>query len=358
VRVALLSTPFVSVPPPRYGGTELIVSHLARELAQRGHDIVVYATGDSTIPKVELRFLYPKAVWPPNPWYELDHAAFALRDIMRRGDVDVVHAHVAPALPLASLTHVPLIYTVHHVRDDLLNPIYEHNQSPALHLVAISDRQREQLGPEVKAQVVHHGLDVGVYPCGSGGATAAFIGRFAIEKGVHDALDAAHVAHVPIVLAGQPHWKDRDYFEAEVQPRIGRAGVTWVGEVGHERKCAVLGAACATLVPINWEEPFGLVMIESMLCGTPVLAFRRGSAPEIIDEGVTGWLVADVDEMAWRLKQLARGDQRVDRRACRARAARRFSVARMVDRYLEIYSAAIDSAVLSALPDEAACPAS
>src|SRR5262249_42282911 len=185
---------------------------------------------------------------------------------------------------------------------------------------------------------------------------AAFIGRFASEKGVHAALDAAHRAGVPIVLGGKPHWKDHDYFHAQVEKRLGRPGVRWVGEVGHERKCAILGSACATLVPIEWEEPFGLVMIESMLCGTPVLAFPRGSAPELIDAGVTGWLVRDVDEMAWRLRRIARGDERVDRRECRARAEHRFSVARMVDKNLGGYAAPNHRRMLAALANQAAGP--
>jgi len=358
VRFALISTPFVAVPPPKYGGTELIVFHLARELAHRGHDVVLFATGDSAVPGVEMRALYPEGIWPPNPWYELDHAAFALRDIVRRGDVDVVHCHVAPGLALAGFVETPLVYTVHHVRDDTLQPLYAHSRSPRVRMVAISERQRELLKPEIDADVVYHGLDVRAYRVGRGGNCAAFLGRFAAEKGVHLALDAAHQAGVPLQLAGAPHWKDEGYHEREVRWRLERPGVRWVGEAGHDRKCALLGGACATLFPIEWEEPFGLVMIESMLCGTPVLSFARGSAPELVDPGVTGWLVADVDEMAWRLRRLATGEQRFDRLACRARAEHRFSVARMVDRYLEVYAAAMDRAALAALPDEEACPAS
>src|SRR5262249_55590363 len=149
-----------------------------------------------------------------------------------------------------SLADVPLVYTVHHVRDDVLQPLYVHTRSQHIHLAAISARQRELL--ELPAEVVHHGLDETAYPCGPGGEHAAFIRRFAAGKGVHAAVDAAHEAAVPLVLGGKPHWKDHDYFKSQVEKRLGRPGVRWVGEVGHERKCAVLGAACATLVPIQW----------------------------------------------------------------------------------------------------------
>jgi glycosyltransferase involved in cell wall biosynthesis len=358
VRIALISTPFVAVPPPKYGGTELIVYHLARELVARGHDVILFATGDSQLPGAELRALYPTAIWPPETWHELDHATFAVEDIVKNGGVDVIHTHIAPTVALAGFIDVPVVYTLHHVRDDVLQRFYGHRGSHRVRFVAISERQRELFLPEVDADVVHHGLDFGVYRLGPGGEHAAFLGRFAPEKGVHFALDAAHRAGVPLRLAGQPHWKDRRYFEAELRPRLERPGVSWDGEASHGPKCALLGGACATLFPIDWEEPFGLVMIESMLCGTPVLAFRRGSAPEVVDEGVTGWICADVDEMAWRLRRLARDRRSFDRRRCRERAAERFSVEHMTARYLEVYAAAIDHPLLAAMPAESACPAS
>lgn len=351
MRIALISTPFVAVPPPRYGGTELIVYHLARELAERGHEVLLYATADSAVPGVEVRALCKEAVWPPEPWLELDHATFAMRDLVTE-PVDIIHAHVAPALSFVDFVDAPVVYTLHHVRDEPLQSYYAHRQSKRLRMVAISERQRDLFAPEVPATVVHHGLDPRAYALGPGGSYAAFLGRFALEKGVHLALDAAYRSGVPIRLAGQPHWKDRAYYEAELASRLERPGVSWLGEADHQTKCALLGGARATLVPIDWEEPFGLVMVESMLCGAPVLAFPRGAAPEIIDDGVTGWLCSDIDEMAWRLRQLS--VRPFDRRACRARAAARFNVARMVDRYIDLYASAIDHPVLTAVSAELA----
>jgi glycosyltransferase involved in cell wall biosynthesis len=352
VRIALISTPFVPVPPPSYGGTELIVAHLARELSARGHEVVLYTTGDSTMPGVEIRSLYAQAVWPPDSWHELDHTAFAVRNLQGE-HFDIVHAHCAPILAFAPLVRAPIVYTLHHVREEHLHTFYAGNAHRNVRFIAISERQRELFLPEVDAEVIHHGLDSGSYGTGPGGDYAAFLGRFAEEKGPAVALDVAQMAGVPIRLAGKPHWKDMPYFHEEVEPRLARRDVDWVGEASLKPKCKLLGGACATLFPINWEEPFGLVMIESMLCGTPVLAFPRGSAPELIDEGLTGFLCRDEQEMAARLRALRHGEIAFDREACRARAAERFSIGRMTDRYLEVYGRMAERPALASVPANA-----
>jgi len=343
VRIAVISTPFVPVPPPRYGGTELVVAGLCGELGARGHEVVLYATGDSAPPgPVHLRALYPTAVWPPDPTRELAHCAFALADLLAEGGVDLVHAHAAPALACARRLGVPLVYTVHHHRDEALCELYRAVQDPGVTMVCISERQRELLADACAARVVHHGLDARRYPLGAGtGGYAAFLGRFAREKGVHVALDVARAAGVPLRLGGAPHWRDEAYFAAEVAPRLERRrAARWLGEVGHAPKVALLSGAVATLFPIDWEEPFGLVMVESMLAGTPVLAFPRGAAGEVVEDGVTGWLVPDAEAMADRLRWLHRGG-RFDRARCRRRAALRFGVGRMVDGYLAAYATAL-----------------
>jgi glycosyltransferase involved in cell wall biosynthesis len=345
VKIAVVSTPFVAVPPPGYGGTELVVANLVDELIARGHDVTLYATGDSRVAGADLRFIYEKARWPPDPYAELEHATFAMRDIVADGRHDLIHAHVPSALMFAPFVDLPVVYTIHHVRDETMMRLYRRALTPTLNLVAISERQRELLDPDVAegAAVVHHGLDPDCYPLGPGGARAGFIGRFAAVKGPDRAIEVASAAGVPLELAGAPHADDADYFRDEVQPRLSRRLVQWQGEAGLGAKVRLLGGSLATLFPIDWEEPFGLVMIESMLCGTPVLSFPRGAALEVIDPGVTGWLCGDEDEMAWRLRRLARGTERFDRARCRARAAARFSVGVMVDRYLEVYADAIAS---------------
>ncbi|MFN7144282.1 MAG: glycosyltransferase, partial [Myxococcota bacterium] len=194
----------------------------------------------------------------------------------------------------------------------------------------------------IAAEVIPHGLPPERYPLGRGeGGYAAFVGRFSREKGVADALDAAHAAKVPIQLGGRAHPMDADYYRDQVAPRLERPGVRWFGEVGHEGKVRILGNAAATLFPIAWEEPFGLVMVESMLCGTPVVAYPHGSVPEVVEEGVTGFFVEDTKGMADRLNELVSGRLRFDRKRCRAAAVARFGVERMVSGYLGLYSATI-----------------
>jgi glycosyltransferase involved in cell wall biosynthesis len=208
-------------------------------------------------------------------------------------------------------------------------------------MVAVSDRQR-QLLPELSLLArVHHGLDPGRYLLGDGKGPALFLGRLAREKGPHVAIDVARRAAAPLVLAGDAHWCDHDYFAHEVEPRldVDRDRVTWIGEIGLDEKGALLGHARALLFPIDWEEPFGLVMIEAMLSGTPVLAFPRGAVPEVIDPGVTGFICHDEVEMAAHLIEISRNG--FDRARCRARAIARFGRARMVADYLDIYRAAI-----------------
>jgi glycosyltransferase involved in cell wall biosynthesis len=333
MKIALLSTCAVTTPPTGYGGTELVVAELAREYVARGHQVTVYATGDSTAAG-ECRWMFERPVWPPSDLAEVRHAGFAWRDIARSG-FDVVHANQAMQLPFAGLgrlTDVPTVLTIHHHRDE---PLLQHYLSyPQVHYVAISRRQAE-LAPELDyAAVIHHGLDADDYPLGTGrGGYVAFLGRFAPEKAPHLAIDAAVRAGTPIRLGGRPH--DLGYHQAELVPRLARhaALVTYLGEVVHAPKTQLLRDALAMLFPIEWEEPFGLVMIESMLVGTPVIAFPRGAAPEVIDDGLTGFLVEDVERMAARIREVGH----LDRRACRERARERFSARRMAGRYLELY---------------------
>jgi glycosyltransferase involved in cell wall biosynthesis len=342
VRIAVISTPFVPVPPPRYGGTELVIHNLVTELDARGHDVTLYATGDSRAAG-DVRAYYQSAIWPPDPYHELNHVARAMYELLSTVKVDVIHANTPAALAFARMVDTPIVYTLHHDREEPLAELYRGCIASNVTMVCVSDRQRVQHNDVFRAEVVHHGLDPAVYPLGDGkGGYAAFLGRFAREKGVHLAIDAALRDGLPIRLAGAPHWRDDAYYRAEVETRLRKKGVTWIGEASHDPKVSMLGGAAATLFPIQWEEPFGLVMIESMLCGTPVLAFPRGSAAEVVEDGVTGFIVNDLEQMAAMLLRLSSGKQPFDRAACRARAAERFSARRMVDDYLAIYTMAVN----------------
>ncbi|GAC1537031.1 MAG: glycosyltransferase family 4 protein [Polyangiales bacterium] len=340
MRIALLSTCAVAVPPKAYGGTELITAELAKSLVSLGHDVTVYATGDSR-PAGKLRFRFTRPVWPPNDLAELRHAAFAWNHIAAQQATrpfDVIHTHQAPSLAFATMHATPTLLTLHHERDPSLLDFYL--DFPDVRYVAISRRQAE-LAPEMRVEhVVHHGLDPALYDAGDGeGGYCAFLGRVAQEKGLHFAIDAALAAEVPLKIGGKPHWKDKAYFEREVQPRLTAAGakVESLGEVSHAPKVELLRHARALLFPIDWEEPFGLVMIEAMLVGTPVIAFARGSVPEVVEDGVTGFVVRDVAEMAARLREVGN----IDRKRCRERAQERWSSLRMAKDYVKIYEQAI-----------------
>jgi glycosyltransferase involved in cell wall biosynthesis len=338
MRIALLSTSTVPVPPHGYGGTELVVAELAKCLSRAGHRVTVFAPGDSH-PEAELRWHLPASVWPPSDTVELRHLAYAWRSIHKEDPpFDVAHVHHWWAVAFSAVCSTPTIHTLHHDRVDAVTEYYGDFRDVSY--VAISRRQAE-LVPELSIRhVIHHGLDIDLYPAGDGaGGWLAFLGRFAPEKGAHLALDAAFASGVPLRMGGKPHWVNERYFEQEVSPRLTRAGdrVTWLGEVASRAKCDLLRGARATLFPIEWEEPFGLVMVESMLVGTPVISFARGAAPEVVEDGVTGFVVRDLPEMVDRIGRVGS----IDRARCRARARERFSSRRMARDYERVYEEAV-----------------
>jgi glycosyltransferase involved in cell wall biosynthesis len=336
MRIALVSTCAVAVPPRAYGGTELVIAELAKMLTRLGHEVTVFATGDSR-PEANLLSLFPAPIWPPSEAAELEHVRFAAGYIGAHvGAFDVVHAHQAQSLALLADQGPPLVVTLHHDRVSELIKIYQ--SCPDATYVAISQRQA-QLSSELSMLVVHHGLDLADYPAGDGlGGYCAFLGRLAPTKAPHLAIDAAVLARTPLKIGGVAHSCEEGYFAREVQPRIARAreqgaSIEHLGEVSHAPKVELLRHARALLFPIQWEEPFGLVMIEAMLVGTPVIGFPAGAAPEVIEEGVTGFVVRTVEEMADRLGRL----DSFDRARCRARARERWSSLRMAREYEHVY---------------------
>lgn len=346
LRVALVSTPFVSVPPRAYGGTELVVADLAQALAAEGVEVVVYSTGDSDLPGIEVRSYFPKAQWPPDRDVGRVHATWSLRDASRdpRG-FDVVHVHVPAGVEVARLSPYPVLYTLHHVADPALSELYR--RAPHVRLVAISRSQARGEVAEVSA-VVHHGLDPARYTPMPDQGYLLFIGRYDRCKGVHHAIEVAERAGLPLVMAGAPH--EEDYYEREVKPLVRRHGVLEVGPVGGQRKAALIARARALLFPIDWEEPFGLVMIEAMLSGVPVLATARGSVPEIVEDGVTGVICDDPTEMVGAARI---ADKLFDRARIRQAAVARWSSGRMARDYLRLYRAAQVERLLDVAPDNA-----
>jgi glycosyltransferase involved in cell wall biosynthesis len=335
LRIAMISTPFVAVPPRDYGGTELVVHELVEGLLERGHDVTLFATGDSDT-RASLRALYSSPQWPPEPYTDLDHVSWALSQVAD-GDFDIVHAHSPCALALGRLVpSAPLVYTLHHVREEPLSRYYR--RFPEVRFVAISgDQSRRETGVASSA-VIHHGLDPGRYHVSEPEAYVCFVGRFASEKGPHTAIEASLRAGVPIRLAGDVHPADRKFAEAEVLPLLQEPSVTYLGPVGTDHKATLLAGARALLAPIEWDEPFGLILIEAMLSGCPVVAFPRGSAPELVEEGLTGFVATSLEHLTDLIRPGGAVDA-LDRALIRSRAVQRFHRNRMVADYERVYQA-------------------
>ena len=339
MRIGLIAPPFIEVPPRGYGGTELFVANLARELHARGHDVTVYANGQSSLPcRVASR--YPTSEWPPTDALRMqlknaDHTSWAIREAAGvPSAVDVLHLNDAVAVPFTRFIDVPTVLTVHHPHEPALTELYA--KYPDIHYVAIANwlARRE---PMPHVHVVLHGIPLGDYTFSAEKEDyVAFLGRMAPCKGAHLAIAAARRAGVRLKLAGEIQPLFHDYWHQQVLPHIDDDHISYVGEADFALKNELLSKARALVFPIQWEEPFGLVMIEAMACGTPVLAFRGGAVEEIVRDGVNGWICADEDDMAARLATLD-----ISPDACRAYVAEHFTVSRMADQYLEIYQRAV-----------------
>jgi glycosyltransferase involved in cell wall biosynthesis len=339
LRIAMISTPFIPVPPRDYGGTELIVHELVEGLLERGHQVTLFATGDSQT-RATLRALYDEAVWPPEPITELDHVSWAMGQAAE-GGYDVAHAHSPTALGLGRLAPtLPLVYTLHHAQEPVLSGYYA--RFPGVDFVCISrDQCRRETGTEW-CTVIHHGLDADRYQWSERAEPyVCFVGRLAREKGPVTAIDAAGRAGVPIRMAGSIHPPDQAYVEAKVLRRLSTPGVTWMGPIGPDRKIPLLRDARALLAPIEWNEPFGLIIIEALLSGCPVVAFGRGSVPELVEHGLTGFVASSESDMVELIRPGGPVDD-LDRRRIREIAVRRFDRSRMVADYERVYQAAAE----------------
>jgi glycosyltransferase involved in cell wall biosynthesis len=336
MRIAIVSTPFLSVPPRLYGGTELVVHELTEGLVELGHDVVLFATGDSHT-AADLRSLYSQAQWPPEMLTDLNHVSWAMQQIADGGRFDIIHANSAVALACARLLpSTPLVYTLHHERDEQLSAFYRH--CPHVHYIAISHDQLQREIPLDNIDVIHHGLDPDEYEWATRarGDYVCFVGRFSRVKGPHTAIEAAERAGVPIRIAGEVHPPDEAWASAELRPRLVERRVSYLGSIGLDQKRPLLRDARALLLPIEWNEPFGLIIIEAMLSGCPVVAFARGSVPELVEQGVTGFIARDVDDMASLIRPGGPIDN-FNRRRCRDRAVQRFSRDRMVAEHAAFY---------------------
>jgi glycosyltransferase involved in cell wall biosynthesis len=337
MRIALVSTPFLAVPPRDYGGTELVVYELAEGLIEQGHAVTLFATGDSTT-RAEKRALYATGQWPPDALADVNHVSWALREIVRDGQYDIVHTHSAVALALTRVVpRLPLVYTIHHAREEHLSEFYTYFRD--VQYIAISEEQRRREIRLPHVEVIHHGLDSARYSSTDCPRDyVCFIGRFAREKGPDVAIDVAAEARVPILVAGQTNPPDRAWAERELEGRLSQQHVQFLGSVGDTLKAPLLRDARALLAPISWQEPFGLVLAEAMLSGCPVVAFKQGSVGELVEEGITGFIAHSREHMADIIRPGGVLDS-FDRARCRARAVERFSRQRMTADHVELYQA-------------------
>jgi glycosyltransferase involved in cell wall biosynthesis len=339
MKIALVAPPFITVPPTNYGGTELFIAQLAEGLASRGIDVVVYANGESRV-NVEVRYLYDKPQWPIkgeiyDNLKDLNHTTWAIADAVH--DCDLIHLNNVPGLGSSRLVDLPFVYTIHHPHDDGLTEFYSY--LPKVEYVTISDFQRHR-EPMPNVRTIHHGIDISLYHFRAQKEDyVSFIGRIAPVKGTHLAIAAAKKAGVPLKIAGEVQPIFRDYFESEVKPHIDGKWIEYIGEADLEAKNELLGNSCAMLFPIQWDEPFGLVMVEAMACGTPVLALPGGSVKEIVKDGVSGFICNSVDELAYRIR-----NREVSSESCRAYIEEYFTLDRMVSEYADLYAETLSGA--------------
>lgn len=333
MRVALIAPPFIPVPPQKYGGTELFVAELAQGLHLQGIDVTVYTNGESTV-EVPTRWLYPKGEWPLKGEAEgtlkgLNHFAWAIKEAAQGSDL--IHVNSAPGLSFARFTNVPMVYTVHHAYDAALAEFYQ--AYPEVTYVNISDFQGKKLRlPHMRT--IHHGINAALYPVQEKKQEyLSFLGRIAPPKGTHLAIEIAKKAGIPLKIAGEVQPIYKNYWETMVKPHVDGKFIEYVGEVGMKDKVELLGNSLAMLFPVQWDEPFGLVMIEAMACGTPVLAMPGGSVEEVVREGVSGHVRKSVPELAERVRHL-----KIPARIVRGYMEEFFSVQRMTRDYIQLYT--------------------
>lgn len=340
MKIAQVAPLYESVPPKLYGGTERVVSYLTEALVEAGHQVTLFASGDSET-SARLVRCCPKALRLNN--YEcqdqLAHHFVMLEEVLERAEqFDIIHFHVDYMhFPLSKLSGLVHVSTLHGRLDspDLV-PLYRKYKN--MPLTSISLSQRKPLPWVNWIGNVYHGLPADLLPLGSGrGKYLAFLGRISPEKRADRAIEIAQRLNMPLKIAAKVDPADRVYYEREIKHLLNTPNVEFIGEINEQQKGAFLGDAYAYLFPIDWPEPFGLTMIESMACGTPTIAFNCGSVPEVITHGVTGFIVDTVDEAVNAVQQAAV----LDRAACRAEFMKRFSAPKMAQQYVKLYEASV-----------------
>ncbi|HEY3245576.1 MAG TPA: glycosyltransferase family 4 protein [Phycisphaerae bacterium] len=339
MRIAQVAPLAESVPPANYGGTERVVSWLTEELVRRGHDVTLFASGDSRtsarlVPCCRSALRLDESCMDRQAWHLL-----MLEKVFQQAEqFDVIHVHLEYLhLPLARRCPVPTATTFHGRLDipDLVPLMQEFRDAP---VVSISDSQRQPLPWMNWQATVYHGLPEDLLQFRPmPGDYLAFVGRISPEKRPDRAIEIAKRAGMKLKIAAKIDDADKEYFETKIKSLMDDPLIEYIGEVGESEKDELLGSACAMLFPIDWPEPFGLVMIESMACGTPVVAWRCGSVPEVMHDGVTGFVVDSLEQSVAAVQRACK----LDRARVRAEFEERFSVRRMADDYLALYQSLI-----------------
>lgn len=336
MRIAQVAPLWERVPPPAYGGIELVVGLLTDELVRRGHEVTLFASGDS-ITLAQLESVHPQALRLDTTVKECGiYEMLQLSRVYERAsEFDIIHSHMGcAALPYANLVKTPTIHTLHGIFTPDNEKLFMHARHQPY--VSISDAQREPRLNLNCVATVYNGIDLSTYefyPEPQDPPYLAFLGRISPEKGTHLAIEIAKRAGWHLKMAGKVDVVDVEYFEEKIKPLIDGKQIQYLGEANHAQKSALMGGAVATLFPITWREPFGLVMVESMAAGTPVIAMELGSTSEVIAHGKTGFLCHSVEECVAAIDKV---DQ-LDRYTCREHVQNHFSVQRMTDGYEAAY---------------------
>ncbi|MBX4216104.1 glycosyltransferase family 4 protein [Candidatus Parcubacteria bacterium] len=335
MRIAQIAPIVERVPPKKYGGTERVVHALTEELVARGHEVTLFASGDS-VTTARLVSVFPRAlrearlkdVYGVNNWTLLN-IGLAYDS---QGEFDIIHDHLAPhSLPTANISETPVVMTMHGPFSAENRKIFQTLKKP--HIVTISESQVYPVPAIRHAGTVYNGLPMEHYPFGEKPDDyLLFVGRISMEKGVHFAVETAQQLDMPLIIAAKLDKVDHPYFREYIEPWLTDR-IRWIGEVDEEERNKLMMRAKCLLHPVTWREPFGLTMIEAMACGCPVVAFNEGSVSEIIKTGVTGYVVHDIEAMIEAVDNIGE----IDRAACRAHVLENFSVKKMADGYEAVY---------------------
>lgn len=348
MKIAQVAPLWESVPPKLYGGTERIVSYITEELVQMGHDVTLFASGDS-ITAGRLEAVCPQALRLNTGIFNRDAPMIMLqeRSLGAGRDFDVIHSHLDfLGFPLARRNPHPVVTTLHG-RLDLpeLQPVFR--EFAEMPLVSISDAQRRPLPWANWHATVHHGLPRHLYTQHSQHqGYLAFLGRISPEKRPDHAIEVAKRTGLPLRIAAKVDPADQQYYRSEIEPLLDHPLIEFIGEISDSEKDDFVGNALALVCPYDWPEPFGLVLIEALACGTPVLAYRRGSIPEVIEDGITGFVCENLSEMVAAVERL----ENIDRRRCRASFEERFTADRMARDYVALYERIIEDRVAMTTP--------